>query len=563
MRSVRVRRGARVGRPPRPFDRRRGAAMVFAALLAGCSGPAASGPDRVRVVEGAIGAEELLADQIARAREAGAVGLEVVGGEVLSEGDQIGGFVEIPTEACMLAIASPGESVSDVDLFVYADDGERLAADEAQTARAAALVCPPHPTRVFVVARAMRGSGLVALGVMQVAPSAADAVGRAVDVRGRPGEDTGKLGVWPGLERKIRERRAQLGSAWDDVRRVALPVDARAESALSLGIDDKRCLDVLVVPGDDLAGIDVQLVDAQGRVVARGSPPSRDRALVICSGLAQSLTLLVRPRGGSGVVAVVVARSPEGARSELAEEPTLVDVTALDDVTTALARARTRLSAFASVAEVFRAELSPGTAIGRTLSFDRGCTRLEVVGASPLGLFEASLWGSDGTLLATAPGGASAALFWCSAKQAEARLEILAAERGGPVAVVAGRADAPEAALAHPQAAARLLARLDEAIGPVGPAELAGLVTLSLAPDVRTPAELAVGEGCVEVVAAVAGPAQGVELRVESADDEEILRARGHGVVGRRICADQAPARLTLKPATRGVKALVARVPRR
>src|SRR5690606_936311 len=146
-----------------------------------------------------------------------------------------------------------------------------------------------HPTRVYVVARAMRGSGPVAVGVMQVPARAADAVSQAVEVRGRPGEDTGKLGVWPGLERKIRERRARLGGHWDDVRRVVLPVDARADAALSVGIDDKRCLDLLVVPGEDLTSIDVQLVDAQGRVIARGSPPSRDRALVICSGVPQSL----------------------------------------------------------------------------------------------------------------------------------------------------------------------------------------------------------------------------------------------------------------------------------
>jgi len=526
------------------------------ALLSGLGcGPAtpAAGPTgepgELRVVAGGIDPAPLLNPVAEVAAAAGAGAVQPVGAAVLGEGDQVGSFVEVPQDECMLAVARAGRSVRDVDLVVYSDGGDRLASDEAPDPRAAVLICPPHPRRVFVAARLVTGPGMLALGVMSVPAAKADGVARAVGVRGRPGEDTGKLSAWPGLEKKIRDRRAAVGSRWEDVRRAALPLDPRAYTALSMVLPANRCLDVLVTPSSAIGGIEALVLEESGRVVARGKPPGRDRTFLLCSAVRQTLTLLLRPRSSSGVAAVVVGRSPEGAVDELATRAWVDAATPVVPLAQAVKRHRLRTKALAMGAptQLAKATLGAGAPTVMKVDLAKGCSRIDVVGGKPLAQFTAELWSQDGRLLSRALGGETAALFHCG-PAGKARLEVGARERGGPIAVDVRVDDGPpQVLLDHPLAAARLLQRLEARRGPVNVASLAAAKVITLAADTRGSLVIEVPAGqCHEIVAAAAGAARGVELRLGGAGGEATLH-RGDRVANERVCAGQDKLRLKLE----------------
>src|SRR5262249_35006185 len=147
--------------------------------------------------------------------------------------DRVGAFVEIPEDECLLAFSRVSPTLADADLFAYEDDGSVFAADESPEPESAILACPPHPRRLFVTARAMSGTGVLAVGVQPVPRAAADAVAKAMGARGRAGEDSGRLDAWPGLEAKFRAHRDAIGGRWEDVRRLALPASPRAASRAS------------------------------------------------------------------------------------------------------------------------------------------------------------------------------------------------------------------------------------------------------------------------------------------------------------------------------------------
>ena len=205
------RRSARVGRG--------GASLLAVALalssLGGCGpllgGGKASEPGRFGKIEGQPDAQRWLGPDAARAREAGATDSEVVAVEAGAPGDRIAGLIEVPGDACVLLLARAAESVEDVDLFAYGDDGTVLGSDEAPDKKPALLVCPPHPRRIYVVARVASGHGLVAVGAQRVRPSDAAKIDKLLDARGRPNEAASRLGTWPSLEERIAEHRRRIG----------------------------------------------------------------------------------------------------------------------------------------------------------------------------------------------------------------------------------------------------------------------------------------------------------------------------------------------------------------
>lgn len=510
---------------------------LAASLLMACTPPAGSaGPDQVEVVPGGIDAKAFLGDMVSKASAAGAAELEPVGAAVMNESEQLGSFIDVPDDECLLAIARAGDSIRDVDLFIYDDGGDRLTSDEAPSSRAAVLLCPPHPRRVYVAARVMSGQGMLALGVMGVPAKHADAVAKAVEVRGRPGQDTGSLQAWPGLERRVRERRAALGSAWEDVRRVAMPVDPRAHAALSLPLEAKRCVDIMVVPADDVPAIDAYVIDRHGRIVARGKPPGRDRNFVLCSALDTTLTLMVRPRLSGGLVAVVAGRSPVGSAKDIAQRQEVYGVTPLRPLARAIEQHAARLGSLdvAPPKELARGEAVVGTARALSVDLAEGCTRIDVIGGEPLGPFEASVWDDAGKLVDRSAGSEHAALFRCG-KRGKARVEVVTLDRGGPF-VVQGRHHAgTPVMMSEPFAAARLLSRLEALDGPVVPADATGVELISLAAEQRVERPMVAGQGCVDVVAASAERGAGLSLRV----DQKAPWLRGQDVIAATRCDGQ------------------------
>lgn len=518
-------------------------AYLLAACCACHAGPGGAASGELVILGAQLDTKRWLVEPAAKAQQAGAGPLEAIGSAVLAEGDQLGSFVELDDTKCLLAMARPGASVRDVDLFVYGDGGERLASDEAPNAEATVMVCPPHPRRMYVAARLVSGSGMLALGVQPVEPKVAREVASALGARGLFDKSTGKLDAWPGLEAKVMERRAQIGGDWEDARRVALPLDPRSVSAVSAVIDAGRCVDVLVVPSDEIEGLQVVAVDETGRVVARGRPPGRDRALVMCSATRRTVSVQIRPRFSGGVAAVVMSRSPLGAASELADKAWVDGTMPLVDLDKSRARHKERSEGlhYDGVRELASKALPSGRPVVTKVAAAAGCTRIDVIGGTPLGEFRAELWDHQGQLVATARGGEVAVLHRCGAEEALS-LEMTAVDRGGPVAIELRHDPHPAAlAFARPNAAARLLSRLEAQNGPIDALQLSRATQLTLQAPTRERLPIRVpANTCIDILVALDGAASGVELRLFNPSTGTYSESRGATTTSGRLCAGEA-----------------------
>jgi hypothetical protein len=528
----------------------RAAAALLGFALAACAGApsppprasASAGPPlvtQVRVTPGGVDGHPWLDADATRAASAGAGALQIVGADLVGEGDRVGGFVEVPSDECLLAFARPSPTVADVDLFAFEDDGSVFAADESPDPQAAILACPPHPRRLYVVARVMAGSGVLAVGVQPVPRASADAVAKTMRARGRPGEDTGRLDAWPGLEAKIRAHRDGLGGRWEDVRRVVVAADPRAATRVSVPVDAGRCLDVLVTPSEEVASLEMVVEDASARIVARGRDQGRDRASVLCAGTGTTVTVAVRPRGTPGLAAVIVGRSAVGGEGEIADASRVVHLSAsapLEEARRALA-AELGATGWALPTPVATGTARIGSRSVVAVTLPNGCARLDVVAGKPLVEVGAALWDDKGALLGEGRAGASLPLFTCG-KGGAARLDIEAVESPGPFAIELRKdKSAPAPLVAHPLAAGRLLARMNAGGRASDAASAAGASVVAL--DETSLRSLPVpvpSSQCVEVIAALDGGASGLDLRlVDGAGEGSVTR--GRYVATDRICS--------------------------
>jgi hypothetical protein len=516
-------------------------AAVAAIAMSGCRNDPPR-PARVTVVGGGLDPRRFLGETAARAVARGAGPLEPLGASLVSEGDHLGRFISVPVDSCVLALARTGASVRDVDLFVFDDAGDTLAADESPQPNAAVMVCPPHPRRLYVAARIVSGTGILALGVLPVPKDRADAVAKEVEVRGRPGEDTGKLAAWPGLESKLRERRANLGSTWEDVRRAALSLDPHAAAAVTVPLEGGRCLDVFATPSEEVSSIELEIVDARGRVVARGKPPDVDQGAVVCSSEKQDLTIMLRPRLSYGSAALVLARTPIGAAAALADRIDVSRLTPLDPLARAITRhgERTAQLTLDKPRSAGEATVKVGAPAVVSVSREPGCSRIDVIGGAPLGTFSAELWSDDGALIDGATGGAVATLFACNRAPAKARVEVVSAEGGGPVSVQVRRGDIGDTALSRPLAAGRILAWLEASSGPIDFARLHHDVeAIDVADGSRFERNVPVPAGCSEWITAAD---EGHGLSAELLDDSgtRVAFSRGARSVKLGACVQAA-----------------------
>lgn len=566
-----------------PVTARRRIAGLGAALaaLSGCW-PGAHGPARdpvptadgssLRASSDVLEGRGLLGGEAARAAAAGGGALIVLGAEIASESDRVGAFVEIPADECVLLFARATPAVLDLDLLAYDDEGNLFASDESPDPQPTALLCPPHPRRVYAAARVVSGAGVVALGAVSVKRSVAAAVAAACQARGR-GDDTGRLAAWPGLEGNVAAHRASLGGRWEDAKRLVVPVDSRVATRVSLAVGAGRCLDVLVTPSDEIGSLEVLAEDASARVVARGRERGRDRTLLLCSQSAAELSLSLRARASQGLAAVVVARSRVGGEAELSA------AVAIDRVTQSLGLPRARAALGRALAAQDYApprSAGAGTArVGRSesvaLDLAAGCSRLDVIAGQPLGGVTADLWDERDARLTSASGGTGATLFSCG-PGGKVRLDIEGVAEPGPFAVELRRAHlAPAALLAHPLAASRLLARLAAAGEPgsvVATASLANVLSLDDF-SLRTLPFAVVPGSCTEVVVALDAGGAGVVLRLREGTSSDASIVRAPHVVSERVCAppagDSAPrsgaAELRLTTGRADALVLVRRVP--
>jgi hypothetical protein len=502
-----------------------------------------------RVVPGELETKGLLEDLPARVQSAGGGPVSIVAGGEAYEGERLGAFVDVPADACLLAYARASKSVDDLDVAVFSDEGTPLAIDEAPDAHPTTMLCPPHPDRVYGAAHTASGEGLVAVAAQLVPKASAAAVGRVAGARGSTGEGPRPADSWPGLDEMVREHRKALGGAWEETRKVALSVDARAPTMTALILGADECADAVVFPSEDVALLDVEVLDDEGRTVARARESGKARTVTLCSPVAMSGSLAIRPHVGRGLAAVVIARAKGEVARDLTARPEIAWVAPAESLDAARSRKNDLLAklGYDTASSTTNGLLTLGRRTSLTIDTRaipaRGCARIDVVGGSPLAYVDATLWTDAGKFVGAAEGASGVTLFACT--HGTLRLDLETRGRPGPfTTLVRGERWNDAAFVATPLAAARMIARAATGPETVLPGKPATARSVSLDPSRVEAWTEAIAPGkCLSVAAGGQGDGTGLELRVLDATTlADLDRSHAHDAVGVRACApDDAP----------------------
>ncbi len=543
---------------------------LVAGLAIGCSGAHPPlGPDEVQescwdVIDPVETPSPLLRQALESARQAGTTAGGQIALDTGSTGDRITRLIQVPPTECGLLLARAGPSVVDVDLFAFGDDGAALGADERADKTPVLLVCPPHPNRIVVSARIAGGYGPVAIAALSVPPDQAAHVAERLGVTGVPGGPP-PTQIWPGLDDQVDRHRREVGGQWVEVRRTVIPLEPLAATRISAAIEGTGCLDVLIVPAPEVSHLDASLQTFDGRVVGRAVAAGRSRSIVACAETDTPVTLSVRPRGGRGLAALVLARTqdhlPHGSQNVLHLHATPPGT--VGDVSTRLADRLERYG-YGEPQHVATGSLVQGQRETVSVPLPGGCSRIDAIVGHPARGVQAWLWSASEQLIGEARGGENAAIIAC-ARQQRARLDLEPVTNGGPF-VVQLRTDphSPEILERHSLAASRLIQRLIER-GVLQRAEqLRAAEPVQLDPTRLTQRDLLVPVGrCVEIGVGLGPEAVGVELRLVDGDSgSEIELVRGTTAAAARACAlDRGRtlnARAELRTTTDSASALIA-----
>ncbi len=545
----------------------KGALAALALLLGACQRPAplAIAPHTVPPKNLRISEKPLDPRRIKGAGSFGDSALLTV--EAGVAGDRVSALLEVPKTECVVVIARGSETVEDLDLLAYGEDGTPLGSDEASDRQPSLLICPPHPGRIALAARIAQGHGLVAVGAQRVAPALAPKLAERYQVKARGGSDAARVKAWPGLDALILRERERVGGKFQDLRRVALALDATAPTTIAASIDAGRCVHGLFIPSEDVAHLDVAALDDQGRILGRAVGSGRQRSLAVCSPVTTEITFEVRPHAGRGLAVAALSRSIAGTENEIDGEVVRRDVYPSGDAKQELGVALERLKkwGYRPGAPLTKLDLQVGRRSSASVTLGSGCTRLDLVGSAPLRGVDARLWSDVGALRAAGAGGGSATLFACGA--GKLRLDASALLGPGSVSVLAQReADVPAELSRLPLAGGRLVGRM-VARGVLLRADAIGKVselTLSAERLTTVPVQVPL-DRCVDVNVAIEGPAAGVELRAIEHDTElELDSAVGENTASTRLCGygrgarGSLNARIELRAVSATASALVA-----
>lgn len=481
-------------------------------------------------------------------------------------GDRVSTVLEVPAADCVVVIARGSETIDDLDLLAYGEDGTPLGSDEASDREPSLLICPPHPTRVLIAARVAQGHGVVAVGAERLAPALASKAAERYRVKPRDPNDPARLKAWPGLDTLILRERARVGGRFQDLRRVALALDSTVPTTLPAPVEAGGCVHALFVPSDDVSHLDVSALDDEGRILGRAVGSGRQRALVVCSPIATEISFEIRPHSGRGLAVAALSRSVSGTESEIEGEVVRRDVYASRPLDAELKAAKSRLAKLGHEPTPGpRLDLKLGRRSSLPLTLGPGCTRVDVVGGAPLRGLDARLWSDTGQLRASGSGGAGATLFACGA--GKLRLDTAATLGPGPAGVWLSReADVPAELTNAPLAGGRLIARMVARGVLARPSAIGKVTELALSSEQLAPFPVMVPlDRCVEVDVGIEGGASGVELRALDQDgDVELDAAVGEAAVSTRLCAYAPRAgaslnvRIELRTTSGSARALVA-----
>ncbi len=457
-------------------------------------------------------------------------------------GDRISGLLQVPADECAVVIARASTSVEDLDLLAYGDDGSSVGTDEGPDRTPALLICPPHPTRVWVTARIAAGHGLVAVGSQRVAQARASSVAARFGVRDGAESPTSGAQAFPGLDERLAAHRREIGGDWQNLRRVALPLDSRLPSRFSAPIEPDSCVEAWVLPPAETAYLELVAYDSEGAVLGRGVNVGRERFVVLCSPLETNVSFEVRPQSGKGVGVLVLSRTRPLASQALDVESHRIDAFAEQE---ADAEAR---EADARLAPLYKGVVGKRSAVGLlevgrrtslTLRLAPGCSRLDVVAGAPLRGLEAWAYSANDQLVSHDRAGKQATLFVCG-RGGALRLDLEAALRPGPAQLLLRTEDElPAVLLDRPLAAGRLLGDMTSR-GVLRRASEIGQVTEFQLSETRlSTLDVTIPLGrCVDVALGLDADLAGAEIRLISLKTgQEIARGRGTRSASARACS--------------------------
>jgi hypothetical protein len=442
--------------------------------------------------------------------------------------------------------------MEDIDVVLFAEEGNPIAVDEAPDAHPTVILCPPHPARVYLAVHAAGGEGLVAVAAQLVPPDRSVEVGRTAGARGARGEAPRPADAWPGLEERIRQHRASLGGTWEDIRRSALTVDVRASSTVPIAVDANQCVDVLVIPEDGVLSMELDVVDADGREVANARDGGKDRSLVLCSTFAMTGSLRIRPHVGAGLAAVVIGRTPASSAPDLATHVELLWYATARTVeqTRATFDAAFAKRGYAAPTVFGTGSLTAGRRLGLAGEVPSGdaCARIDILAGAPLALFAARARDDKGTLLGAGEGASAVTVYACGTTKAE--LDLDAYGRGGPFVALA-RSERWKSPIfpKKPTASSRMLGRsLSEPGAPLeGTPGDVRAVTLDATHLEKWEVSVA-AHACAEIAVGAEGEGTGLSLSaVDVASGEELDRSHGATSAFVRVCSGEAVRRVRIE----------------
>ena len=518
------------------------ALVALVALASACGPPAPARPAVLvapPVQKGSLDLQKLLGDAPARATAQGAGPYSIVASGLVAEGERLGAFVEATDDTCLLAYARGSTSVEDLDLFALTDDGSPIALDESPDPRPAVLVCPPHPRRFYVALQAATGEGFAVLVAHNVPRTRAKAVAVALGARGALGA-TKRAEIFPGLDDALREHRRVIGGTWEESKRGSVGVDTQAPSFVAVTAAAGDCFDVLVVPNDDVGLVDVDLLDEEGRQVARARGAAETRSIVVCTEEAFSGTLRLRSHVGQGACGFVVSRSGAAFAKEARTRPEV----AFHGVPLPLAEAEKirsealAKSGYATASTTARGALTSTKIVSRYENLQAPCSRIDLVGGAPLRRSNLEVWSPQGSLLGQGDGLLGGVAFACA--KGRARIDLEGRGSGGPYTLMVRPVPwtGPELTAA-PLAASRMLSRASKGPNELFEGTAVGLRSLSLSATALSgfSEDLAPGS-CVAAYVGIEGSGQGITLRAtDERTGDELDRAHGEVSAGVVACA--------------------------
>ncbi|MDX2052143.1 MAG: hypothetical protein SFV15_07125 [Polyangiaceae bacterium] len=491
-----------------------------------------------------------LGPELTRALGAGAKPSDVLVIEPGVAGDRIQATHQVPEHECALFVARTSPNVGDVDLFLFGEDGTLLGSDESPERSPALLICPPHPRHVYAVARIAAGDGFVAIIAQAVDPTLNAPVKEVLTQQLLASQEQLATGKWAALDGQIEAHRRRIGGSWRELRRMALPLEPGTPTKVTAEVPRDGCLDVLAVPSEDVAYLELTIQDADGRYVARGETRDSDRSAVLCSREQASVTIAVQPHVGRGLGALIIADSGPGTVTALAPGvvPTqLFPRGMLSQTQVALEQSLNALDYPKPVWQQGGA-LRVGERKSFPITLGTGCYRIDLLSQAPVQQLAAWVWDSQGGLIIEDTRIGQLNLFACT-KTPNARLDVESLTRAGSFVAQVRPVKVPALLLQHPLAGSRLLGDLVERGRLQAPAALPKPEVVPVSATRLAQLEITIPAGnCADVSAALGPGALGLDLRLlDSATGAQLQLVRVPWVGGGIACAPKGSIPLAVK----------------